>query len=86
MRLLTPSAILTRLGRHMDLLRGGPVDAPRRHQTLREAVAWSYDLLSHEAQRLFQRFATFEAGASLDAVEVVAAATPRPVRDVLGEP
>ena len=84
-RWLTPEAILTRLGRHMELLEGGPVDAPRRHRTLREAVAWSFDLLSDGAQRLFQRLSILEGGASLDAIEVVGAAEPHAVSDVLRE-
>src|SRR5262249_15161235 len=45
-RLLSAEAILVQLRqRPLALLTGGPRDAPERHRTLREAIAWSYGLL-----------------------------------------
>ena len=52
-KLLAPAAILERLEHRLDLLSGGPRDAPARQQTLRAAIGWSYDLLAPEDQRLF---------------------------------
>jgi predicted ATPase/DNA-binding SARP family transcriptional activator len=46
--------------------------APARHQTLRAAVAWSYDLLTAEEQGLFRALAVFEGGFTLDAAERIA--------------
>jgi predicted ATPase/class 3 adenylate cyclase len=73
-KLFTPQALVARLGRRLDLLRGGAVDLPERQQTLRQAIAWSYDLLARDEQAVFRRLAAFRGGASLDAIEAVAGA------------
>ena len=67
---LTPRQMLDRLGRQLDLLKGGR-DVDRRQQTLRATIDWSHDLLSAEEQELFARFSIFVGGADLDAAEVV---------------
>ena len=54
------------------LLTGGARDAPARQQTLRNTIAWSYDLLTPEEQALFRRLAVFAGGATFEAVEAVA--------------
>jgi DNA-binding CsgD family transcriptional regulator/tetratricopeptide (TPR) repeat protein len=53
-------------------LTGGPRDLPARQHTLRNTIAWSYDLLSKGEQRLFRLFAVFVGGATLEGVEQVA--------------
>jgi len=70
-RLLPPGALLARLERRLSLLTGGARDRPARQQTLRGAIAWSYDLLDPEAQQLFVRLAVFAGGATLEAIEAV---------------
>jgi predicted ATPase len=65
MRHLTPGALLTRLERRLSVLTGGPRDVPR-HQTLRGAIAWSYDLLPAAEQALFRRLAVFAGGCTLE--------------------
>jgi predicted ATPase/class 3 adenylate cyclase len=70
-RVLTPQAIMERLGDRLKLLSGGSRDLPERQQTLRGAIAWSHDLLDEADQRVFARFAVFAGGATLDAVERV---------------
>ncbi|HYW22920.1 MAG TPA: DUF4062 domain-containing protein, partial [Terriglobales bacterium] len=52
---LTPAALLERLGRRLPLLTRGPRDLPERHHTLRAAIAWSYDMLSPYEQRVFRQ-------------------------------
>lgn len=70
-RMMTPEAMLKRLDRRLDLLAGGARDLPSRQQTMRNTVAWSYDLLSPEEQRLFARLAVFSGGASAEAADAV---------------
>jgi predicted ATPase len=70
-RILPPATLLARLEKRLPLLTGGPRDAPARQQTLRNAIAWSYDLLSSEEQTLYRRLAVFAGGAALEAVEAV---------------
>jgi predicted ATPase/class 3 adenylate cyclase len=71
LKLFTPQALLGRLDSRLQLLRGGPRDTPARHQTLRQAIAWSYDLLSPAEQAFFQQLAVFVGGCSLEAVEAI---------------
>ena len=70
-RLFPPEAMLARLDRSLDLLRGGARDLPDRHQTLRDTIQWSYDLLDPAEQRLFRRLAVFVVGCTLEAAEAV---------------
>jgi predicted ATPase/class 3 adenylate cyclase len=67
---LTPAQILERISQRLDLFRAGR-DADPRQQTLRATIAWSYDLLSPEDQRLFARMAVFRGGCTLEAAEEV---------------
>jgi predicted ATPase/class 3 adenylate cyclase len=73
-RLLSPQALLARLERRLPLLTGGARDRPTRHQTLRNTIAWSYDLLDPDEQALFRRLAVFVGGFSIDAALAVATA------------
>ena len=50
---LSPEALVERLGSRLELLRGGPRDAPARQQTLRATIDWSYEMLDPGEQRLF---------------------------------
>ena len=65
---LSPTALLTQLTRRLELPAVGSPDAPDRHRTIRETIAWSYDRLSVSAQTLFRRLAVCNGGCTLDAV------------------
>ena len=71
-KLFAPHALLKQLDRRLPLLTGGPRDAPPRLQTMRDAIAWSYDLLDEHERRLFRRLAVFANGFTLDAAAHVA--------------
>jgi predicted ATPase/DNA-binding CsgD family transcriptional regulator/predicted metal-dependent hydrolase len=68
---LSPRALITRLEQRLPLLTSGPQDAPARQRTLRETLAWSYDLLTPDEQALFRRLAVFNGGFTLDAAAAV---------------
>ena len=71
MRLLTPQALVGRLGRRLQVLTTGARDAPARQQTLRSTIDWSFGLLSEAEQRLARRLGIFAGGCTLDGVEAV---------------
>jgi predicted ATPase/class 3 adenylate cyclase len=70
-KVLSPGAILGRLGHRLGLLSGGARDRPARQQTLRDAIAWSYDLLEYPDRQFFARLAVFVGGATLESIESV---------------
>ncbi len=70
-KLLPPESILTRLGDQLAALGGGARDLTERQQTLRGAIAWSYDLLDEPGARLIRRLSVFAAGCSLVEAEQV---------------
>lgn len=70
-KIFPPQAILARLGYPFELLRGGVRDAPTRHQTLRQAIAWSYNLLEASEQALFRRLAVWVGGCTFEAAAAV---------------
>jgi non-specific serine/threonine protein kinase len=57
--LFSPAALLVRLERPLAELVDGAHDLPDRLRTMRAAVAWSYDLLSPDEQRIFHALAVF---------------------------
>ncbi|MBZ5683107.1 MAG: tetratricopeptide repeat protein [Acidobacteriia bacterium] len=70
-KVLSPASMRTRLTRRLHLLTGGACDMPQRHQTLRAAMDWSYDLLSPAEQKLFRRLSVFVGGCTLESAEAV---------------
>jgi non-specific serine/threonine protein kinase len=68
---LSPELVLERLQRRLDVVRMGLRDLPDHQQTLRAAIAWSYDLLDNAQRLLFARMSVFAGGATMDALEAV---------------
>ena len=77
LRELSPAALLARLDRRLPLLGEGPADAPSRLRTMRDAIAWSYDLLHPDLQAFFRHVAAFVAGFDLEMADRVAGADAR---------
>jgi predicted ATPase/DNA-binding CsgD family transcriptional regulator len=67
LRHLSPEALLERIDNRFAILTGGARDLPGRQQTLRDAIAWSYDLLSDTERGLFRRLSVFAGGFTLEA-------------------
>jgi tetratricopeptide (TPR) repeat protein len=72
-KLLAPRAVLARLGHSLGLA-AADVDRPQRQQTLRDTIAWSYDLLSGDSADVLRRAGVFAGGCDLDALAAVAVA------------
>jgi predicted ATPase/class 3 adenylate cyclase len=70
-KLLSPEAILTRLEHQLDVLAAGARDLPARQQTLRGAIAWSYDILDEPGRLLLDRLSVFSGSPDLAAVEAI---------------
>jgi predicted ATPase/Tfp pilus assembly protein PilF len=71
-KLFPPRVMLDRLEHRLEFLSGGNRDLPARQQTLRNAIAWSYELLNEKEQSLFRRLSVFNNGCMIDAVEALA--------------
>jgi predicted ATPase len=80
----TPQQISQRLADRFHLLTGGSRAAPPHHQTLRALIDWSYELLSPDERRLFQRLAVFAGGWTIEAAETVCAAAALEPADISG--
>jgi predicted ATPase len=69
LRVLTPDQLLGRLSSRVSLQ--GPRDAPARQRTLDAAIAWSYELLTPDEQRLFRSLGLFPGSFTIEAAEAV---------------
>jgi predicted ATPase/class 3 adenylate cyclase len=70
-KLLSPDAIMARLEHQLNLLAAGARDLPARQQTLRGAIAWSYDILDEPQRRLLDRLSVFAGAFTLEAAEAI---------------
>ena len=82
-RSMSPAQIRARLADRFRLLTGGPRHGLERHQTLHQAVQWSFDLLTPAERAVLSRCAVFAGGFSLEAAEHVCAGTEAGEADIL---
>ena len=73
--MFTLNELAHRLTTSLPLLTNGRRDAPARHRTMHDAIAWSHDLLSSYEQESFRRLAVFVGGFTLDAADAVLQST-----------
>ena len=71
-RHLPAETLLSHMARRLPVLTGGARDQPVRLQTMRNAIAWSHELLSSEERILFRYLSVFVGGFTLEAAEWVA--------------
>jgi predicted ATPase/DNA-binding SARP family transcriptional activator len=83
LRSLSPEQVAERLDDRFRLLTGGSRTALPRHQILRAALDWSWDLLDEAERALCRRFSIFAGGATLETVERVCAGGPIAAEQVL---
>ena len=72
-KVLAVEQIGARLDDRFRFLTGGSRAVPPRHQTLRAAIDWSYNLLSEKERALLRRLAVFAGGWTLEAAEALCA-------------
>ena len=73
LKIMSPAEVLAHLDERFQLLAGGRRTVLERHQTLRGAIDWSYELLDPAEQLLFARLAVFAGGFTLDAAQAISA-------------
>ncbi|MET0206406.1 MAG: NB-ARC domain-containing protein, partial [Thermoleophilaceae bacterium] len=72
--MLDAEQLNVRLAQALEVLGGGPRDAPDRQRTLRATIDWSHRLLDPPEAEAFARFAVFAGGATAEAAQAVTGA------------
>jgi predicted ATPase len=67
--LFSPAMLLDKLENSLDVLQATFRDIPTRQKTMRNTIAWSFELLSQEEQNLLMHMSIFNSGCRLDAIE-----------------
>ena len=80
---LSAAELAGRLDQRFRILAGGQRSAVKRHQTLRAAIDWSYEMLSEPERRMLDRLSVFAGGFTLDAAEAVTVGETVEHQDVL---
>ena len=81
--MLSPESLAARLEHRLELLTGGPRDVPRRLQTMRAAIEWSYELLPDVERVFWERLGVFSGGFTADAAIAVGQSEDTPDLDPL---
>ncbi|MFO0869039.1 MAG: protein kinase [Pirellulales bacterium] len=68
-KLLSPTSLAARLSSRLKILTGGPRDLPARQQTMRAAIAWSYELLTPAQRTLLAWLCPLRGSFTVDGAE-----------------
>lgn len=70
--IFTPQALLSRLKHRLFQFTNGPIiNLPKRHQSLHNAIDWSFELLSLPERELLIRLSVFSLNASIESIETI---------------
>lgn len=69
--ILTPAMILQKLSSRLDFLKANFKDIPDRQKTIRNTIAWSFDLLDNNEKNILQLIVSFNSGCTLFALEEI---------------
>jgi predicted ATPase/DNA-binding CsgD family transcriptional regulator len=83
LRTYAPSQLLQLLPHRLDVLTAEGVERPPRHRTLRDAIAWSFELLSDKERLLFLRAAVFAGAFDVASLTAVVADDVLPVEEIV---
>ncbi len=85
-RVMGLAELRARLDEHFDVLRSSSRSrGPKRHQTLRAAIDWSYESLDDTQQTFFRRLSVFNGGFPIDGAEAMAAGLKVPAAQLIGD-
>ena len=82
-RIMLPAVMLQRMKKRLEFLTDGAQDLPPRQRTLRNTIAWSFDLLDPMVKKTFRRVSVFAGSFSAHAAETVCGGPPDPAQDIL---
>lgn len=83
LKTMPPVTLLARLEHRLHVLADGPRDLPPRQQTMRDTIAWSYDLLTRREQSVFRRLSVVAGGCTAEVAGAVCGDDLSPA-DILG--
>ena len=70
-KMFSPEILFQHLNKRLGSVTTGHILVHTNHQTLRDALLWSYDLLSASQKQLFAKLAIFIKGSTFEAIEKV---------------
>lgn len=71
LKIFNPRQLLQRLNDKLNLLKANEADRPERHQTLRNTILWSYELLNPKEKILFEAMSVFNGGCTFEGASKV---------------
>ncbi len=83
LKMFSLAALQSALTRQLAILTGGPADVSARHQTLRAAIEWSYDLLGADELCVVRELGVFVDSFTLAAARAICTPSRREIDELL---